>query len=60
MIHLFSYPFVQTPFSRPLSSPESIPTSASMSLARGVIFVDISMAQAAAFGSVLALTLGWG
>lgn len=28
-------------------------------VSRGVIFVDISLAQAAAFGAALALTLGW-
>ncbi len=60
MIHLFSYPFVQTALLAALVLAGIHSYLGFHVVSRGVIFVDISMAQAAAFGSVLALTLGWG
>jgi zinc/manganese transport system permease protein len=40
-----------------LSSPASTPTSASTSVERGVIFVDLSLAQIAALGGTIALLM---
>jgi len=59
MIHLFSYPFVQTALLAALVLAGIHSYLGFHVVSRGVIFVDISMAQAAAFGSVVALTLGW-
>jgi zinc/manganese transport system permease protein len=59
MIHLFSYPFVQAALLAALILAGIHSYLGFHVVSRGVIFVDISMAQAAAFGSALALTLGW-
>jgi zinc/manganese transport system permease protein len=59
MIHLFSYSFVQMALLMALVLAGIHSYLGFHVVSRGVIFVDISMAQAAAFGSVLALTLGW-
>ena len=59
MIHLFSYAFVQIALLAALVLAGIHSYLGFHVVSRGVIFVDISMAQAAAFGSVLALILGW-
>lgn len=59
MIHLFSYSFVQIALLAALVLAGIHSYLGFHVVSRGVIFVDISMAQAAAFGSVLAMTLGW-
>lgn len=59
MIHLFSYPFVQAALLAALILAGIHSYLGFHVVSRGVIFVDISMAQAAAFGAALALTLGW-
>jgi len=59
MIHMFSYPFVQMALLAALVLAGIHSYLGFHVVSRGVIFVDISMAQAAAFGSVLGLTLGW-
>ena len=59
MIHLFSYSFVQVALLAALVLAGIHSYLGFHVVSRGVIFVDISMAQAAAFGSVLAMTLGW-
>jgi zinc/manganese transport system permease protein len=59
MIHLFSYPFVQAALLAALVLAGIHSYLGFHVVSRGVIFVDISMAQAAAFGSAVALTLGW-
>jgi zinc/manganese transport system permease protein len=59
VIHLFSYSFVQIALLAALVLAGIHSYLGFHVVSRGVIFVDISMAQAAAFGSVLAITLGW-
>jgi zinc/manganese transport system permease protein len=59
MIHFFTYPFVQAALLAALILAGIHSYLGFHVVSRGVIFVDISMAQAAAFGSALALTLGW-
>jgi zinc/manganese transport system permease protein len=59
VIHLFSYPFVQAALLAALILAGIHSYLGFHVVSRGVIFVDISMAQAAAFGAALALTLGW-
>jgi zinc/manganese transport system permease protein len=58
MIHLFSYSFVQLALLTALVLAGIHSYLGFHVVSRGVIFVDISMAQAAAFGSVVALLLG--
>jgi zinc/manganese transport system permease protein len=57
-MHLFSYPFVQLALLTALVLAGIHSYLGFHVVSRGVIFVDISMAQAAAFGAVVALTLG--
>lgn len=58
MIHLFSYPFVQLALLAALVLAGIHSYLGFHVVSRGVIFVDISIAQAAAFGAVVALMLG--
>lgn len=58
MIHLFSYPFVQMALLAALVLAGIHSYLGFHVVSRGVIFVDISMAQAAAFGAVMAMILG--
>ena len=59
MIHLFSYPFVQMALLAALVLAGIHSYLGFHVVSRGVIFVDISMAQAAAFGAVVAMILGF-
>ncbi len=58
MIHLFSYPFVQLALLAALVLAGIHSYLGFHIVSRGVIFVDISIAQAAAFGAVVGLILG--
>ena len=58
MIQLFSYPFVQYALLASLILAGIHAYFGFHIVSRGVIFVDISLAQAAAFGGVMALLLG--
>jgi zinc/manganese transport system permease protein len=58
LIHLFSYSFVQLALLAALVLAGIHSYLGFHVVSRGVIFVDISMAQAAAFGAVVALILG--
>jgi zinc/manganese transport system permease protein len=58
VIHLFSYPFVQSALLAALILAGIHSYLGFHVVSRGVIFVDISIAQAAAFGAVVALMLG--
>jgi zinc/manganese transport system permease protein len=58
VINLFSYPFVQLALLAALVLAGIHSYLGFHVVSRGVIFVDISIAQAAAFGSVVALMLG--
>jgi zinc/manganese transport system permease protein len=60
MIHLFSYSFVQLALLAAIVLAGIHSYLGFHVVSRGVIFVDISMAQAAAFGAVVAMTLGFG
>lgn len=60
MINLFSYPFVQLALLAALVLAGIHSYMGFHVVSRGVIFVDISMAQAAAFGAVVATILGLG
>jgi zinc/manganese transport system permease protein len=59
MIHLFSYTFVQLALLAALVLAGIHSYLGFHVVSRGVIFVDISMAQAAAFGAVVAMILGF-
>ncbi len=59
MINLFSYPFVQMALLAALILAGIHSYLGFHVVSRGVIFVDISMAQAAAFGAVVAIILGF-
>jgi zinc/manganese transport system permease protein len=59
LIHLFSYPFVQIALLAALVLAGIHSYLGFHVVSRGVIFVDISMAQAAAFGVVVAMILGY-
>jgi zinc/manganese transport system permease protein len=58
VINLFSYPFVQLALLAALVLAGIHSYMGFHVVSRGVIFVDISMAQAAAFGAVVAMILG--
>jgi zinc/manganese transport system permease protein len=58
LIHLFSYPFVQLALLAALVLAGIHSYLGFHIVSRGVIFVDISIAQAAAFGAVVALMCG--
>jgi zinc/manganese transport system permease protein len=60
VIHLFSYSFVQLALLAALVLAGIHSYLGFHVVSRGVIFVDISMAQAAAFGAVVAMVLGFG